>query len=134
MENLELLKRLLLQEEENDSERMETSPKTFEDDPMNFILDKYDNLKEIMSELMSDDFKELLTGIYILAYKPSTFKILLHNGQFFFMTFMGEAYQATVSGKNYFLLYHNRYWFFTWIWCVCRKCGHIYNTKTGVDR
>jgi len=104
MENLELLKRLLLQEEENDSERMETSPKTFEDDPMNFILDKYDNLKEIMSELMSDDFKELLTGIYILAYKPSTFKILLHNGQFFFMTFMGEAYQATVSGKNYFLL------------------------------
>jgi len=103
MQNLDILKKLLLQEEEN-SERMETSPKTFEDDPMNFILNKYDTLKEIMAELMSENFEELLTGIYILAYKPSQFKIVLHNGQYFFMTFMGEAYQATVSGKNYFLL------------------------------
>jgi len=104
MHNLDLLKKLLLQEEQEDKERMETSPKTFEDDPMRFILDKYDTLKEIMTELMSEDFEELLTGIYILAYKPTQFKIVLHNGQFFFMTFMGEAYQATVSGKNYFLL------------------------------
>jgi len=105
MENLDILKKLLLQEEEQeDKERMETSPKTFEDDPMNFILAKYDGLKEIMSELMSEDFEELLTGIYILVYKPTQLKIVLHNGQYFFMTFMGEAYQATVSGKNYFLL------------------------------
>lgn len=104
MENLDILKKLLLQEEEDDRERMETSPKTFEDDPMNFILAKYDGLREIMSELMSEDFEELLTGIYILAYKPTQLKIVLHNGQYFFMTFMGEAYQATVSGKNYFLL------------------------------
>jgi hypothetical protein len=105
MENLDILKKLILQEEEqDDKERMETSPKTFEDDPMNFILTKYDGLKEIMSELMSEDFEELLTGVYILAYKPTQLKIVLHNGQYFFMTFMGEAYQATVSGKNYFLL------------------------------
>jgi len=105
MNNLDILKKLILQEEEqDDKERMETSPKTFEDDPMNFILAKYDGLKEIMSELMSEDFEELLTGIYILAYKPTQLKIVLHNGQYFFMTFMGEAYQATVSGKNYFLL------------------------------
>jgi hypothetical protein len=105
MNNLDILKKLILQEEEqDDKERMETSPKTFEDDPMNFILAKYDGLKEIMSELMSEDFEELLTGVYILAYKPTQLKIVLHNGQYFFMTFMGEAYQATVSGKNYFLL------------------------------
>ena len=105
MENLDILKKLLLhEEEESDKDKMETSPKTFEDDPMNFILMKYQTLNEILSELMSEDFKELLTGIYILAYKPSQFKIVLHNGQFFFLTFMGEAYQATISGKNYFLL------------------------------
>jgi hypothetical protein len=104
MENLDILKKLLLQEEDNDAERMETAPKTFEDDPMNFILNKYQNLSEVLTYLMSEDFKELLTGIYILAYKPTQFKIVLHNGQYFFLTFMGEAYQATVSGKNYFLL------------------------------
>ncbi|NBO23122.1 hypothetical protein EBU94_07290, partial [bacterium] len=104
MENLDILKKLILQEEEDEKDKMETPPKTFEDDPMNFILTKYHTLNEILSELMSEDFKELLTGIYILAYKPSQFKIVLHNGQFFFMTFMGEAYQATISGKNYFLL------------------------------
>jgi hypothetical protein len=104
MKNLDILKKLLLQEEDLEKDKMETPPKTFEDDPMNFILTKYDGLKEIMSELMSEDFEELLTGIYILAYKPTQLKIVLHNGQYFFMTFMGEAYQATVSGKNYFLL------------------------------
>jgi len=83
---------------------MEPSPKTFEDDPMNFILKKYDNLKQVLINLMSENFKELLTGIYIIAYKPSTFKIVLHNGQYFFLTFMGKAYQATIAGKNYFLM------------------------------
>jgi len=101
MNNLEILKVLL---SEDDANRMDKSPKTFEDDPMKFILDKYDGLQEILSELMSENFEELLTGIYILAYKPSEFKIVLHNGQFFFLTFMGEAYEATVSGKTYFLL------------------------------
>lgn len=99
MKELDIIKRLL----ENDV-KMEPSPKTFEDDPMNFILNKYDNLKEVLIYLMSENFKELITGIYIIAYKPSTFKIVLHNGQYFFLTFMGKAYQATIAGKNYFLM------------------------------
>jgi hypothetical protein len=99
MKELDIIKQLL----ENDV-KMEPSPKTFEDDPMNFILKKYDNLKQVLINLMSENFKELLTGIYIIAYKPSTFKIVLHNGQYFFLTFMGKAYQATIAGKNYFLM------------------------------
>jgi len=99
MKELDIIKQLL----ENDV-KMEPSPKTFEDDPMNFILKKYDNLKQVLVNLMSENFKELLTGIYIIAYKPSTFKIVLHNNQYFFLTFMGEAYQATIAGKNYFLM------------------------------
>lgn len=83
---------------------MEPAPKTFEDDPMHFILNKYVSLKEILIELMSENFEEYLTGIYIIADKPTEFKIVLHNGQYFFLTFMGEAYEATVAGKRYFLL------------------------------
>jgi hypothetical protein len=100
MNEKDILAKLLLQEDE----RMETPPKTFEDDPMNFILNKYENLREELTYLMSENFEELITGIYILAYKPTTFKVVLHNGQYFFLMFMGKAYQATVAGKNYFLL------------------------------
>ena len=89
---------------EDEKTKMELPPKTFEDDPMNFILNKYQNLSDVLKELMSDNFKEYLTGIYIIAPKPTSFKIVLHNGQYFFLTFMGEAYQATIAGKNYFLL------------------------------
>jgi len=73
MKNLDILRKLLIEDEEP---RMEKSPKTFEDDPMNFILNKYENLNEILSELMSENFQELLTGIYIIAYKPTSFKIV----------------------------------------------------------
>lgn len=97
-----LLEQLLLIED--DELRMEKPPKTFEDDPMNFILNKYQNLKEILSELMTENFEEYITGIYIIAPKPTTFKIVLHNGQYFFLTYTQEAYQATIAGKNYFLL------------------------------
>jgi hypothetical protein len=104
MDKLQILKRLLLQEEGNEENRMETRPKTFEDDPMNFILNKYATLNEELVYLLGDNFKEYLTGIYIIADKPTTFKIVLHNNQYFFMTFMGEAYQATIAGKGYFLM------------------------------
>lgn len=76
----------------------------FEKDPMGFILKKYITLNEVLKELMTDSFQEYLNGIFIVAPKPTTFKILLHNGQFFFLTFLGKAYQATVQGKNYYLM------------------------------
>jgi hypothetical protein len=101
MNKLSLLKLLLLKED--DTVKMEKTPKKFEDDPMNYILTKYQNLDEALKDLMSDNFKDLVTGIYIVAYKPTTFKIVLHNGQYMFFTFMGKAYQATIAGKNYFL-------------------------------
>jgi len=97
-----LLQALLLKED--NTERMDLPPKTFEDDPMNFILKKYSTLNDILIEVMGDNYKEYLLGIYVIADKPSCFKIVLHNNQYFFMTFMGKAYQATIAGKNYFLL------------------------------
>ena len=81
----------------------EEAPKGFDDDPMGFIISKYHGLNEALKELMSDDFKQYLTAIFVVAPKPTTFKIVLHNGQFFFMTFMGKAYEANIAGKRYYL-------------------------------
>ncbi len=96
----DILKTILLQE----LDRMEPETSTFEDDPMQFILRKYVGLKKTLEYLMTPSFEEYITGIYVIAPKPTTFKIVLHNGQFFFLQFMGKAYEATVEGKRYYLM------------------------------
>ena len=98
--NNDILKTILLQE----LDRMEPETSTFEDDPMQFILSKYQGLKTTLEYLMTPSFQEYVTGIYVVAPKPTTFKIVLHNGQFFFLQFMGKAYEATVLGKKYYLM------------------------------
>jgi len=98
--NNDILKAILL----NELDRMEPETSTFEDDPMQFILSKYQGLKTTLEYLMTPSFEEYVTGIYVVAPKPTTFKIVLHNGQFFFLQFMGKAYEATVQGKKYYLM------------------------------
>ena len=99
MTNKDILRRLIL----NEIERMEPKVKSFEDDPINFILQKYPTLKKTLEMLMTPAFKDYITGIYITAPKPTTFKVVLHNGQYFLLTFLGKAYEATAGGKKFYL-------------------------------
>lgn len=108
--DLDILKRLIMEADEDqepEAEKEEEAPKkltAFEKDPMGFILNKYHSLNELMSEMMTEDFKEFVDGIFIMAPKPTTFKIMLHNGQYFFLTYMmDDVYEATISGKRYYL-------------------------------
>ena len=114
MKDLEILKRLIAEAEEEsvettvDSETTQVKEKpknaAFEKDPMGFILKKYHTLNEIMTELMTKNFREFVDAIFYIAPKPTTFKIQLHNGQSFFMTYMKEnIYEAIISGKRYYL-------------------------------
>lgn len=108
--DLEILKKIILEaDEEKETEEAgaedSRAPLTpFEKDPMRFILNKYASLNEILTQLMTPSFIEYLNGIFIVAPKPTTFKIDLHNGQYFFLTYLGKAYQATIAGKNYYLM------------------------------
>jgi len=113
MKELEILKRLIIEADEettvdaeaSDEETVEKpKPGSFEADPMGFILKKYHSLNELMIELMTKDFKEYVDGIFVMAPKPTTFKIQLHNGQFFFLVYLGKAYEATIEGKKYYLM------------------------------
>ena len=76
---------------------------SFEEDPMNYILMKYPSLKETLTILMSDAFKDYLNGIYVVAPRPTTFKIVLHNNQEFILTWTGKTYSCKVEGKKYYL-------------------------------
>ncbi|MDB4342929.1 hypothetical protein OAA23_00840 [bacterium] len=77
---------------------------SFEDDPMAYILQKYPSLKATLEDLMTSNFEDYITGIYVMAPKPTTFKILLHNGQHFFLIYARDSYIAKIAGKKYYLL------------------------------
>ena len=99
MTKRDIIKRLIL----NEVERMEPKIQSFEDNPIAFILQKYPTLKQTLEMLMTPAFKDYTTGIYIVAPKPTTFRITLHNDQDFLLTFMERAYEATVAGKKFYL-------------------------------
>ena len=70
---------LLDEEEEVTVDKLEfTTPEDvekvkFEEDPINYILQKYPSLTETLTMLMTKHFKDYVTGIYIIAPKPTTF-------------------------------------------------------------
>lgn len=76
---------------------------TYESNPLEFILQKYPSLTATLVELLTEDFRDYLNGIYIMAPKPTVFKVVLHNNQYFYLTWMGKTYEAKVSGKKYWL-------------------------------
>ena len=103
MKNKEILKYLIKEEvtklikEQGSEVRI-----TFETNPLEYILIKYPSLRKTLAYLLTPSFKDYLTGVYVIAPKPTTFKILLHNGQFFYLTYLGPTYQCEVSGKKYY--------------------------------
>jgi hypothetical protein len=102
MINNNTLLRILLEADEEPKE--DNKPKGFDEDPMGFILNKYEGLHTSLTELMGDDYKEYLTAVFIIAAKPTTFKIILHNGQYFFMSYMGNStYECNIAGKRRYL-------------------------------
>jgi hypothetical protein len=84
-------------------EREEPTRITFESNPLEYILIKYPTLKNTLIDLMSTAFKDYIIGIYIIAPKPTTFKIMLHNNQYFYLTYLGKSYQCEVAGRKYYL-------------------------------
>ena len=95
---------LLEQEVEDFIQTQAEKVVTFEDDPKGYILQKYPSLKGTLEDLMTESFDEYITGIYVMAPKPTTFKVLLHNGQHFFLIYAKDSYIAKIAGKKYYLL------------------------------
>ena len=77
---------------------------TYESNPLEFILQKYPSLQETLVKLLTEDFRDYISGVYIMAPKPTIFKIVLHNNRYFYLTYMGKCYEAKVSGKKFWLL------------------------------
>ena len=101
----EMTKQQIIKEElENIIQQNKQEVLTFENNPLEYILKKYPSLNETLIDLLTKEFRDYITGIFILAPKPTIFKILLHNGQFFYLTYTTQGYTAKVSGKQYSLM------------------------------
>ncbi len=77
---------------------------SFESNPMEYILNKYPSLNDTLEDLLTSYFRDYVTGIFVMAPKPTTFKVLLHNGQMFFLIYGPKSWIAKIVGKRYYLL------------------------------
>lgn len=69
------------------------------------ILGKFPTLKRQLKALLSDEFEEFVDEIKWIAPKPSTFQVVLSNGEKFFLKWEGNGFEAQIAGKKYALTY-----------------------------
>ncbi len=67
-----------------------------------YLIYRFPGLKKVMIELMSPAFGRYISGVDIVAPKPTTFKIGLINGQDFSIYYLGKGkFMTKISGKKY---------------------------------
>ena len=67
-------------------------------------LVKFPALKEIIVDLLTDQFDSFLESVDWVAPRPTTFRINLLNGQNFLLMYTKRSWIAQVAGKKYYLL------------------------------
>jgi hypothetical protein len=67
------------------------------------ILGKFPTVKKALVSLFTHEFDEFIEDVKWTVPKPSTFMVVLKNGQSFDLKWTGKGFQATVEGKRYFL-------------------------------
>ena len=67
-------------------------------------LTKFPELKDIIVSLMTHEFDSFLERIDWVSPKPSTFRIVLLNGESFLLTYSTRSWVAQIEGKKYYLL------------------------------
>lgn len=67
------------------------------------ILGKFPTLKKQVVQLLTNEYDEFIEDVKWTVPKPSTFKVVLKNGQSFDLKWTGKGFDATIEGKGYFL-------------------------------
>ena len=67
-------------------------------------LTKFPELKDIIVSLMTHEFDSFLERIDWVSPKPTTFRIVLLNGETFLLTYGPRSWIAKIEGKKYYLL------------------------------
>lgn len=69
------------------------------------ILGKFPTLKRQLVALFTNEYEEFVDEVKWIAPKPSTFQVVLQNGEKFFLKWNGAGFEAQIAGKRYALNY-----------------------------
>jgi hypothetical protein len=67
------------------------------------VLGKFPNLKKVIVDLFTEQYELFIEDIQWVAPKPTTFRIILANGESFFLHYTPRSWVATIEGKKYYL-------------------------------
>jgi len=68
------------------------------------VLEKFPELKKVITDLLTDQYEIFISDIQWVAPKPTTFRVVLGNGETFMLTYSPRSWVAQVEGKKYYLL------------------------------
>ena len=68
------------------------------------VLTKFPKLKEVIVDLLTDQYEVFMTNIEWVAPRPTTFRIVLGNDENFLLIYTERSWIAQVEGKKYYLL------------------------------
>lgn len=72
--------------------------------PMNVMLYRFPELRQALEKLMTMQFRIFVDDIQWVAPKPTTFRIILANGQTFTLIWNTEDFIAKIAGVKYDML------------------------------
>jgi hypothetical protein len=67
------------------------------------VLGKFPDLKQVIVDLFTKQYELFIEDIQWVAPRPTTFRILLANGESFFLHYTPRSWVATIEGKKYYL-------------------------------
>jgi hypothetical protein len=67
------------------------------------VLAKFPKLKEVIMDLLTDQYGDFISDIWWVAPRPTTFKIMLANNQYFYLIYTERSWIAQVEGKKFYL-------------------------------
>ena len=100
----EKIKVLVKQVYTSDQIDLDTDSEVSLDAPKFPVLVKFPKLKDVIVDLLTDQYEIFLTNIEWVAPRPTTFRIVLGNNENFLLTYTERSWIAQIEGKNYYLL------------------------------
>jgi hypothetical protein len=67
------------------------------------LLTQFPTLKEVIVKLLTKQYSDFINDIWWVAPRPTTFKVILQNEQYFYLIYGQRSWIAKVSGKKYYL-------------------------------
>ena len=71
--------------------------------------ERFDQVEQALKELFTDNYREFIDDVVLVAPKPATFRVNLPNGNNIFMKWLGETFELQVEGKRYRMDYHEQF-------------------------